>query len=203
LVRARSASLQRVGIERIGGVDGYGCAVAPVAYRRQEADDALAQPALENLTGLRFLPRQPDAGAENFSPPDALIERLDGASQEREGRLRGIQGLKPAGEGGSIRHAIGIFHRRRRGFPGTAFDKVPPQRLTAGDQMAVGKRIGWEKGNRQMARSAETAPNRDPVVVFVMSLLVSAAMTGTGEGLPLRSLPPNRHSACLALRKVG
>jgi hypothetical protein len=36
------------------------------------------------------------AVVENLSTLDPLIERLDGASQEREGRLRGIQNLKPA-----------------------------------------------------------------------------------------------------------
>ena len=124
----------------------------------------------------------PIAVAENLSTLDPWIERLDDASQEREGRLRGIQDLKPAAEGGRIRHAIGIFHRRRRRFQGTAFDKVAAQRLTAGDQavMGVGKRNPWQEGNRQVARSAETAPNRDPVMVFVMSLLLSAAMTNDG-----------------------
>ena len=66
------------------------------------------------------------AVVENLSTLDPLIERLDGASQEREGRLRGIQDLKPAAEGGTIRHAMGIFHRRCRRFPGIAFDKVAP-----------------------------------------------------------------------------
>ena len=68
----------------------------------------------------------PIAVTENLYAPDPLIERLDCVSQEREGRLRGIQDLKPAAEGRRIRHAMGIFHRRCRRFPGTAFDKVAP-----------------------------------------------------------------------------
>src|SRR6266481_2907605 len=74
---------------------------------------------------------------------------------------------------------MGIFHRRCRRFQGTAFDKVAPQRLTAGDQavMAVGKRKHGQEGNRLPARSADTATNRNPVMLFVMSLLLAAAMT--------------------------
>jgi hypothetical protein len=118
------------------------------------------------------------AVAQNLSAPDTLIKRQDCAPQEREGRSRRIQNLKPAAESGRIRHAIGIFHRRRRRFQGTAFDKVAPQRLTAGDQavMGVGQRKHRQEGNRMFARSADTAPNRDPVMVFVMSLLLPAAM---------------------------
>ena len=117
--------------------------------------------------------------AENLSAPDTLIQRQDYASQEREGRQRGIQSLKPTPEGGTIRHAIRIFHRRRRRFPATAFDKVAPQRLTAGHQavMRVGKRKLGQESNGLFARSADTAPNRDPVMVFVMSLLPPTAMT--------------------------
>lgn len=66
------------------------------------------------------------AVVKNLSTLDPLIERLDGASQEREGRLRGIQNLKPAAEGGRIRHAMRILYRGRRRFQGTAFDKVAP-----------------------------------------------------------------------------
>ena len=120
----------------------------------------------------------PVAMMENLSAPDTLIERQDCAPQEREGRSRGIQNLKPAAKGGRIRHAIGIFYRRRRRFQGTAFDKVAPQRLTAGDQavMGVRQRKHRQEGNRIFAGSADTAPNRDPVMVFVMSLLLPAAM---------------------------
>jgi hypothetical protein len=43
--------------------------------------------------------------------------------------------------------------------------------------MAVGKRKHGQERNRYLARSTKTAPNRDPVMVFVMSLLLSAAVT--------------------------
>ena len=143
------------------------------------------------------------AVAQNLSAPDTLIQRQDCASQEREGRSRGIQNLKPAAEGGRIRHAIGIFHRRCRRFPGTPFDKVAPQRLTAGYQavMAVGKRKDGQESNRLFARSTDTAPNRDPVMVFVMSLLLPPAMTND------RILRANwtlaNDNFCASLRPIG
>lgn len=120
----------------------------------------------------------PIAVTENLSAPDPLIERLNCASQEREGRPRGIQDLKPAAESARICYAIGIFHRRRRCFPTTALDKVAPQRLTAGDQavMAIRKREGRQEGNSHSARSADAAPNLNPVMVFVMSLFAPTAM---------------------------
>ena len=119
------------------------------------------------------------AVAENLSTPDTSIERLDGASQEREGRLRGVQDLKPATQGRRIRHAMGIFHQWCRRLPGAAFDKIASQCLTASDQavMRVWKRKHRQEGDCHLAWSAETAPNRDPVMVFVMSLLLSAAMS--------------------------
>jgi hypothetical protein len=121
----------------------------------------------------------PVAVAENLSAPNTLIQRQDCASQERKRRQRGIQRLKPAADGGIIRYAIRIFHRRRRRFPATAFHKVAPQCLTAGEQavMRVGKRKHGQESNRLFASSADTAPNRYPVMVFVMSLLPPTAMT--------------------------
>jgi hypothetical protein len=144
----------------------------------------------------------PIAWTENPPAPDPLSERLDRASQEREGRAGGIQNLKPAAEGGRIRHAIGIFHRRCRRFPGTAFDKVAPQRLTAGDQavMAVGKRKDRQESNRLLARSADTAPNRDPIMVFVMSLLSAAAMTN--DRILRANWTPANDNFCASLRPI-
>ncbi len=145
----------------------------------------------------------PIAGTENLSAPDPLIERLDGASQQREGRPRGIQRPKPAAEGGRIRHAMGIFHRRCRRFPGTAFDKVAPQRLTAGDQavMAVGKRKHGQEGNRLLARSADTATNRNPVMLFIMSLFLAAAMTN--DRILRANWTPANDYFCASLGSIG
>jgi hypothetical protein len=125
------------------------------------------------------------------SVADPLMDCLDRTSQEGEGRPRGIQIPKPAAEGGRSRHTIGIFYRRGRRFPGTALDKVAPQRRTAGDQavVAIGEGEGRQEGNGLAARSADAAPNLNPVMVFVMSLFAAATMTND------RILQANRAAA--------
>ena len=145
----------------------------------------------------------PIAVTENLSAPDPLIERLDCASQEREGRPRGIQNLKPAAESARICYAIGIFHRRRRCFPTTALDKVAPQRLTAGDQavMAVRQREHGQEGNRRATTIADAAPDFDPVMVFVMSLFLSTTMTHHGILQTTRAATHDRF--CASLCPIG
>ena len=71
-----------------------------------------------------------------------------------------------------------IFQRQRGLFPGTALDQIAPQRLTARDQavMAVRKREDRQEGDRLATNIADTAPDFDPVMVFVMSLFLSLAM---------------------------
>jgi len=80
---------------------------------------------------------------------------------------------EPATQGTGIRYAIGIFHRRSRRFQGTAFDKAATQRRTAGDQavMRVRKRKHRQESNSPAAGPADSAPNRNPVMVFIMGLL--------------------------------
>lgn len=133
----------------------------------------------------------PIAVVESLSAPNPLVDCPDRTSQERKGWPRGIQRPKPAAEGGRSCHTIGIFHRRRRRFPGAALDKVAPQRRTAGDQavVAIGKREGRQEGDGLAARCADAAPNRNPVVVFVMRLFAATTMTND------RILQANRAAA--------
>jgi hypothetical protein len=140
---------------------------------------------------------------ENLSGPDTLIESHNCAPQEREARSGGIQHLKPAAEGGGIRHPIGIFHSRCRRFQATAFDKVAPQRLTACNQavLRVGQRKHGQEGNRFFARSADTASNRDPVMVLVMSLFLPATMPNDRILRAIRA-PANDHFGA-SLRPIG
>jgi hypothetical protein len=71
-----------------------------------------------------------------------------------------------------------IFCRRCCLLPRAAFYKETPQCVTASDQavMAVGKRKHWQEGNRLAAKTADPTPNRDPVMIFVMSLFPSTTM---------------------------
>jgi hypothetical protein len=141
--------------------------------------------------------------AENLTAPDPLIDRLDRASQEREGRSRAIQSPKPATKRGRIGHAMGIFHERCRRFPGTALHKVAPQRFTAGYQaiVAVSRREHWQEGKRLAARSADTAPNLNPVMLFVMSLFPPTAMTH--DRIPQANGALAKDPFCASLRPIG
>src|ERR1039458_7476592 len=71
-----------------------------------------------------------------------------------------------------------IFYRRCCLLPGAAFYKETPQRLTASDQavMAVWKRKHRQEGNRLAAKTADPTPNRNPVMLFVMSLFPSTTI---------------------------
>jgi len=124
-------------------------------------------------------------------------------SQAGKGWPRRIQIPKPAAKGGRSCHTIGIFHWRGRYFPGTAIDKVATQCRTAGDQAVVriGKRKHRQEGNRLAARPTDTAPQRNPIMVFVMSLLAATPMAND------RILRAKRAAAndyfCGSIRPIG
>jgi len=54
--------------------------------------------------------------------------------------------------------------------------------------MAVGKRKHGQESNRLAARSADTAPNLNPVMVFIVSLFAPTAMTN--DRIPTASRAP-------------
>ena len=86
---------------------------------------------------------------------------------------------KPPPQRGRIGDAIGIFDHRRRSLPPTAFHEVAPQRLAAGHQaiVAIRRRERRQQRERLAANIAESAPNRNPIVVFVMGLFATAAVS--------------------------
>jgi hypothetical protein len=139
---------------------------------------------------------------ENLSATDPAIDRQDRALQKRERRLRGIQIAKPAAERRWVRYATGIFDGRCGCFPGTAIDKIAPQRLTASDEavVTVRKREHGQEGNRLAANIAEPPPNSDPVVVFVMSLFPPPAMTY--DRIASTKGAPAHDSFCGGLRPI-
>jgi hypothetical protein len=119
---------------------------------------------------------------ENLAATEPLAYGVHGVPQRRKRWPRGIQTLKPPAQRGGIGQAIGIFENGRRGFPRTAFYEVAPQRLAAGDQAVVA--VGWrerrQEGERPLAEIAKAAPNTNPIMVFVMSLLAPAAVANDG-----------------------
>ena len=141
--------------------------------------------------------------AEDLSAADPSIDRRERASQGGVERLRRIQLPKPAAERGRVGHTMGILHRRCRRFPGTVLDKVAPQRLTAGDQavMRVRERKPRQAGDRLAARLADASPDRNPVMIFIMSLF--AAPTMANDRVPPTNWALADEPFCAGLRPIG
>lgn len=80
-------------------------------------------------------------------------------TQEGAGRLRRVQAIGPAAEGGGIGHAMRVFERGCRLFPGAVLLKAPSQSLTPRKQAVVGVREGkwWQEGECLPATPAVTA----------------------------------------------
>jgi len=141
--------------------------------------------------------------AEDLSAADPSIDRRQRASQDGVEWLRRIQFPKPAAERGRVGHAMGILHRRCRRFPGTVLDKVAPQRLTASDQavMRVRERKPRQEGNRLPARLADASPDRNPVMIFIMSLF--AAPTMANDRVQQTNWALADEPFCFCLRPIG
>ena len=111
--------------------------------------------------------------------------------QKRKGRLRGIQVMGPVAKRGGIRYTIKIFEGRRRLFPGTVLSKAPPQCLYACQQavLRVRKREQREEGEGFAATKAVTPTDPNPVVMFMVSLLMAASMPDDGIAFTNGTLP--------------
>ena len=132
----------------------------------------------ENLQN-RIQPRQrPSLGIGRITtrqPVSHVGERL---VEKRKSRLGVVQPAGPATKRGGIGHAVRIFERRSRLFPGAVLHKAPPQCLTARQQtvMRVRERKQRQEGEGLPATGAATAPDPDPIVMFIVRLLAAASM---------------------------
>lgn len=119
---------------------------------------------------------------QHLCPADPRRDGKHHGTQERKRRPGRIQSSKPPAQRRGIGHVIRIFDGGRRIFPRTSFHEIAVQRLAAGDEavVAVGRREGRQERKRLPAPVAKAAPNRNPIVMFVMSLFAAAAMTDDG-----------------------
>ena len=132
-------------------------------------------------------------------------------AKKGKGRLGAVQAARPAAERGRIGHAVRIFKRRRRLFPGTMFRKAAPQCVTARQQtiVCVRERKQWEKGEGlPTPRTAATA-DVNPVVMrgdgrrTVTARIEDYAIIGDAQGqiengiltltVDLRPKPARKH----------
>ena len=99
-------------------------------------------------------------------------------AQERERRSRAIQAAKPAEKGRRIGYPVGIEDGGRCGFQRAVFHKVEPQCLTASQQavVCVGERKRRQEGEGGATTITNAAPDLNPVMMLIMSLLAPTAV---------------------------
>ena len=116
---------------------------------------------------------------EGFCCAEAPVHGVHHVAQKRKGRPGRIQTAEPSAQRGGIRHAIRIFDRGSGSFTGVTFQEIPSQCLAAGDQavVAIRRRERWQEGERRFTPIAIAAADRNPVMIFVVSLLTTTAMT--------------------------
>ena len=127
-------------------------------------------------------------------PVSHVVERL---AEKRKGWLGGVQPVGPAAKRGRIGHAVRVFERRRRPFPGTMLHKAPLQCLTACQQTVVGvrERKRWEEGEGLPATGAATPTDPNPIVMLVVRLLAATSMADDGIAFTSGAAPQDDFGA--------
>ena len=92
---------------------------------------------LQNRTQPRQRPSLVIGRITARPPWSHASERL---AEKGKGRLGAVQAARPATKRGGIRHAVRVFERRSRFFPGAVLHKAPPQCLTTSQQAVMGVR---------------------------------------------------------------
>jgi len=127
-------------------------------------------------------------------PMNQAGERL---TEKGKSRLGAVQSVGPATERGGIGHAVRVFERRRRFFPGAVLHKAPPQCLTACQQtvVRVRERKQRQEGEGFLATGAATASDANPVVLLIVRLLAAASMADDRIALTNRASPQDDFGA--------
>jgi hypothetical protein len=99
-------------------------------------------------------------------------------TQKRSPQLRALQTARPTAQCGRIGHAVRVFERRRRRFPGAVFHKSPTQRLATRQQavMRVRKRKQRKESEGLPATGAAATTNPNPIVMLIVRLLAAASV---------------------------
>jgi hypothetical protein len=130
---------------------------------------------------------------EALAAHQPLAHVYDGSAQKGERGLRTVQPTKPAAERSRIGYPLGIFDHGRRRFPGAALHETAAERLAVGQQAVVCIGEGKARKERKALLAAVTvaAPDPDPVVVFIMSLLAAAAVADNRIARAFGTAPRN------------
>ena len=105
--------------------------------------------------------------------------------------MGGVQAARPATERARVRHAIRVFERRRRLFPGAVLHKAPLQGLATSQQAVVGvrERKPRQEGEGLPAIGAATAPDPNPAVILIVRLLAAAPVADDRIAFTNRASP--------------
>jgi hypothetical protein len=116
---------------------------------------------------------------EGFCCAEPPVHGAHHVAQKRKGRPGRIQTAEPSAQRGGIRYAIRIFDRGSGSFPGVTFQEIPSQCLAAGDQavVAIRRRERRQERERRLTPIAIAAADRNPVMIFVVDLFPTTAMT--------------------------
>ena len=117
--------------------------------------------------------------------------------EKGKSRLGAVQSVGPATKRGGIGHAVRVFERRSRFFPGAVLHKAPPQCLTACQQtvVRVRERKQRQEGEGLPATGAATASDANPVVMLIVRLLAAASMADDRIALTNRASPQDDFGA--------
>jgi hypothetical protein len=126
-----------------------------------------------------------------------MNEAVEHLTEKGTCRLGAVQSVSPAAERGGIGHAVRVFERRSRFFPGAVLHKAPPQCLTACQQtvVRVRERKQRQEGEGLPATGAATASDANPVVLLTVRLLAAVSMADDRIALTNRASPQDDFGA--------
>ena len=132
----------------------------------------------ENLQNRRQPRHRPSLVIGRITRRKPVMDARECLPEKGKIRLGGVQMLGPATERRRIGRPIRVLERRRRLFPRVVLHKAPPQCLTASQQAVLGvrERKQRQEGEGLSATVAATAPDLDPIMVFIVRLFAAVSM---------------------------
>ena len=150
---------------------------------------------LQNRSQLRQKPRLVIGWITARQPVSYGGERL---MEKGKCRLGAVQAVGPAAKCGGIRHAVRVFERRRCFSPRSSAPQsaaTRPDSVPANCSACRGERTDGEKGEGFLATGTATAPDPDPIVVFIVRLFAAVSMADDRIALANRASPQDDFGA--------
>ena len=151
----------------------------------------------ENLQNRRQPRHRPSLVIGRITRRKPVMDARECLPEKGKIRLGGVQMLGPATERRRIGRPIRVLERRRRLFPRVVLHKAPPQCLTASQQAVLGvrERKQRQEGEGLSATVAATAPDLDPIMVFIVCLFAAVSMADNRIAFTSGASPQDDFSA--------